>query len=67
MSLSPKMQKAAVEAALEEGKTLDSVETDSPELADGVQLIRDEQARKKAPKPRGSGSMMPTYLTVPRI
>jgi hypothetical protein len=61
------MQKAAVEAALEEGKSLEAIETDNPDLAAGVQLVKDEQERKKAPKPRGSGSTMPRYLRVPRI
>lgn len=67
MTKSLKVQEAAVRAALEEGGTLDSIANDHPDLADGVRHVREEQERKKAPKPRGSGSVRATYLTPPRL
>lgn len=67
MTMSLKMQVAAVEAAASEGKALDAIETEHPELAEGVKAVRNEQERKQAPKRKGSGSMRAVYLTPPRI
>ena len=67
MTMSLPMQTAAVEAAIKEGKNLDKISEEHPELADGVKAVRDEQERKQAPKRKGSGSMQAVYLTPPRI
>ncbi len=55
--LSSKMQAAAVRVALDEGKSLDQIEADFPELDEGVKMVKAERA--KAPKPRGSGPTGP--------
>ena len=67
MTMSVPMQTAAVEAALKEGKNLDTIGEEHPELAEGVKAVREEQERKQAPKRKGSGSMRAVYLTPPRI
>lgn len=55
--LSKDMQVAAVRSALNGGDSLDKIEKDYPDLADGVAAIRKEK-ESAAPPPsrRGSGS-----------
>lgn len=55
--MSPAMQTAAVKSALSEGRSLDQIEQDHPDLADGIKAVRG-QLESTAPPPsrRGSGS-----------
>lgn len=52
------MQTAAVKSAFSEGKSLDEIEKDYPELSDGIKAVRSQMA-STAPPPsrRGSGSI----------
>ena len=58
-SLTPKMQQAAVVSALSDGKSLEDVEKDYPELSAGIRLERDAQEQKRRSERRGSGSDQP--------
>lgn len=42
------MQKAAVRSALSEGMSFEEIEQDYPGLADGIQVVRTEQATAQA-------------------
>jgi hypothetical protein len=57
MSLSPNMQRAAVEAALRDGESLAKVRENHPDLEDGVKMVEAAQESKQAPKRSGHGSM----------
>ena len=57
VKMSVAMQTAAVRSALNEGQSLEKVEQDHPDLADGIKAVRKER-ESTAPPPsrRGSGS-----------
>ena len=57
MSLSPNMQRAAVEAALRDGTTLAEVRKNNPELEEGIKIVEKAQKKERAPRRSGHGSM----------
>lgn len=64
--MSVPMQAAAVRVALAEKMSLDDIEKKHPELAEGVALVREEQAPTTRPRTRrGSGSMSPVGVARP--
>lgn len=51
------MQTAAVKSAISEGKSLEQIEQDHPDLADGISAVRREkESTAPPPRRRGSGS-----------
>lgn len=55
--MSSAMQTAAVRSALNEGQSLEQIEQDHPDLADGIKAVRKElESTAPPPSRRGSGS-----------